>query len=202
MGYHTFVDGVPLPSSDLMTYLMKQAVIVCTSGSRPGGGTPPEGMTIYETDTDRMLTYTTSTTGWVPAWNKPWGYVGSAQITSSFGSTITAVTDITGLSVTATAVANRRWKITARGQLSSTVSTDYGTIFITDAGGTAAHQCAAPLTSVADATATALVTTTAGSLTYKVRASRNGTGNMTFAAVATVPGFILIEDIGPSAAPA
>ncbi len=35
--------------------LMKQAVIVCTSGTRPAG--PPEGMTIYETDTKLHMVY-------------------------------------------------------------------------------------------------------------------------------------------------
>jgi hypothetical protein len=40
--------------------LMKQAVIVCTSGTRPSS--PVEGMTIYETDTDRHMVYSGS--GW------------------------------------------------------------------------------------------------------------------------------------------
>lgn len=50
MAFKTFVDGVALPASDLNTYLMKQTVIVCTSGTRPSS--PNEGMTIFETDTD------------------------------------------------------------------------------------------------------------------------------------------------------
>ena len=45
-----------LASADVNTYLMKQAVISCTSGTRPSS--PQEGMTIYETDTDRYSSYT------------------------------------------------------------------------------------------------------------------------------------------------
>lgn len=55
MGVKTFNDGDVLTASDVNTYLMNQAVIVCTSGTRPSS--PTEGMTIAETDTDRILTY-------------------------------------------------------------------------------------------------------------------------------------------------
>jgi len=55
VAFKTFVDAVALPASDLNTYLMKQAVIVCTSGTRPAS--PPEGMTIFETDTDLVRIY-------------------------------------------------------------------------------------------------------------------------------------------------
>lgn len=55
MAFKTFLDLATLPASDLNTYLMKQAVIVCASGTRPGS--PVEGMTIYETDTDIYRVY-------------------------------------------------------------------------------------------------------------------------------------------------
>lgn len=55
MAFKTFNAGDVLTSSDVNTYLAKQAVIVCTSGSRPGSAV--EGMTIAETDTDRILTH-------------------------------------------------------------------------------------------------------------------------------------------------
>ncbi|MGW3809076.1 hypothetical protein [Micromonospora sp. NPDC005113] len=50
-----------MTASDVNTYLMKQAVITCTSGARPTS--PVEGMTIYETDTDTLLGYSGS--AWV-----------------------------------------------------------------------------------------------------------------------------------------
>ncbi|MEV0237555.1 hypothetical protein [Nonomuraea sp. NPDC050786] len=55
MAFKTFVSEEVLASADVNTYLMKQAVIVCTSGTRPGS--PNEGMTIYETDTDTYRGY-------------------------------------------------------------------------------------------------------------------------------------------------
>lgn len=61
MGFKTFVAGEVLTASDVNTYLMKQVVIVCTSGTRPSS--PNEGMTIYETDTDKVLVYSGS--AWV-----------------------------------------------------------------------------------------------------------------------------------------
>lgn len=60
MGYKLWTSEL-LTSADLNAYLMKQSVIVCTSGTRPSS--PPEGMTIYETDTDRYSCYTGS--AWV-----------------------------------------------------------------------------------------------------------------------------------------
>jgi hypothetical protein len=54
MGFKTWAAGDVLTASDVMAYLMRQAVIVCTSGTRP---TPVEGMVIYETDTDDIFVY-------------------------------------------------------------------------------------------------------------------------------------------------
>lgn len=60
-GFKTFVAGAVLTAADVNGYLMKQTNIVCTSGTRPSS--PEEGETIYETDTDRFLTYSGS--AWV-----------------------------------------------------------------------------------------------------------------------------------------
>jgi hypothetical protein len=57
MAFKTFAPGV-LTSSDVNTFLMRQAVITCTSSTRPAS--PSEGMTIYETDTDFLLSYSGS----------------------------------------------------------------------------------------------------------------------------------------------
>lgn len=56
MAFKTFTNGSILTDTDLNTYLMKQSVVQCTSGTRPSS--PPEGMVVYETDTDRLSTYT------------------------------------------------------------------------------------------------------------------------------------------------
>jgi hypothetical protein len=66
MAFKTFASGV-LTSSDVNTFLMRQAVITCTSSTRPAS--PSEGMTIYETDTDVVRIYSGST--WDVAFDVP-----------------------------------------------------------------------------------------------------------------------------------
>lgn len=53
MPYKVFATEEVLASADVQNYLMKQVVITCTSGTRPAS--PNEGMTIYETDTDKYM---------------------------------------------------------------------------------------------------------------------------------------------------
>jgi hypothetical protein len=48
-GFKTFLNGDVLTDSDLNGYLMRQAVVTCTSGTRPSS--PTTGQPIYETDT-------------------------------------------------------------------------------------------------------------------------------------------------------
>lgn len=61
MGYKTFTSGSVLTASDVNSYLMNQAVVTATSTTRPSS--PPEGMVVYETDTDALVVYDGST--WV-----------------------------------------------------------------------------------------------------------------------------------------
>jgi hypothetical protein len=73
MGFKTFT-ATTLTAADVNDYLMEQAVISCTAATRP---TPAEGMTIWETDTDRIMYY--NGTGWVildeprVTWTPTWG---------------------------------------------------------------------------------------------------------------------------------
>jgi hypothetical protein len=57
MPFKTFTPGV-LTSSDVNTFLMQQAVITCTSTTRPAA--PTVGMTIFETDTTAYAYWTGS----------------------------------------------------------------------------------------------------------------------------------------------
>lgn len=78
MPFKTFTPAV-LTSADVNDYLMKQAVITCTSGTRPAS--PINGMTIYETDTECYATYSGS------AW---WRRLGGVWL--AYTPTITGVT--------------------------------------------------------------------------------------------------------------
>lgn len=56
----TFIPGAVLTASQ-MNQVAQQVVVTCTSTTRPSS--PPEGMTIYETDTDCLTTF--DGTNWV-----------------------------------------------------------------------------------------------------------------------------------------
>jgi hypothetical protein len=133
------------------------------------------------------------------------GFIGQASITAT-SAVFTTLADIAGLSVTFTAVANRRYKISASGFIASTVANDTGRLSITD-GANAQQQAGNVPLPVAN-TGYAMgffvvVTPSAGSVTYKIRGERQaGTGNLTISAGATLPATILIEDIGPNGVPA
>jgi len=79
VGYKLWSAGDLLTATDINTYLSKQSVIVCTSGTRPAS--PPEGMLIYETDFDRYR-----------SWNgTEWSVIGQS-LTLGYTPTLTAVT--------------------------------------------------------------------------------------------------------------
>lgn len=79
MAFKVFTNGAILADTDLNDYLMKQTVIVCTSGTRPSS--PVEGMTIYETDTDRYA-----------SWNGSAWLTYAQTSTATFNPSLTAAT--------------------------------------------------------------------------------------------------------------
>jgi hypothetical protein len=88
MGNKTWVTEEVLASADVNNLLMKQSVIACTSGTRPG--TPVEGMFIYETDTDTYRGYDGSTWQEVFMLNPP-----RAEVTRTTAQNITDSTQTT-----------------------------------------------------------------------------------------------------------
>lgn len=168
-----------------------------TSGTRPAS--PGEGALIYETDTDDLLVFDGA--AWNPPRNLPWGVLGSV-ISTSNQSGISAVTDITGLSATFTAIVNRRYKLSLTTEVRSTVATDRIDTTITDgvnATQTTAFTVNPSTTRPTSVTIFVVVSPGAGSITYKGRiALGSGSGTITLDASATNPTSLLIEDIGPT----
>jgi hypothetical protein len=115
---------------------------------------------------------------------------------------ITTVTDVTGLSITFTALAGRLYKVSAYILVRSTVANDVGTITITDGSNNnkQVSNIVCLNTSYAEPiTLFVLLAPGAGSVTYKVRAQRSvGTGNILIDADALYPAIIVAEDIGTS----
>ena len=175
-----------------------------TSSTRPStGGIPYAGQMIYETNTDKLMQYTTSTTGWNPPWNLPWGIVALVEVTSS-QSSINTITDLTSLTSTNTFVANRRIRITGYlPNAGSTTSAVFWELTIADGSNTVLQkgvQATVSASQPAVVIAQKVLTTSAGSATYKLRGT-TGTAGGYHTASATAPSFLLIEDIGPAAAP-
>jgi hypothetical protein len=81
VGYKLWSSGELLTSADVNAYLMKQSVIVCTSGTRPSS--PNYGMLIFETDSGRYQSYSTVYSAWVPL---------GMTVTGSYTPTLTATT--------------------------------------------------------------------------------------------------------------
>ncbi len=82
------------------------------SYSTTAPSSPTIGQTYYETDTGELLVYYGSDTGWRRPWNMPWGRVGSAVSTANTTSVNATAKDVTSLSVTWTALANRYYRTT------------------------------------------------------------------------------------------
>jgi len=121
-----------------------------------------------------------------------------AQVTAN-QTPITALVDLTSLTVTVTVPAGRRLKITGYGILSSSVADDNASISIVE-DGTTVQTASVTLRPVGNGVVCiplVVRTPAAGTHTYKLQAARgNGTGNITLNAGASQPAFILVEDIG------
>lgn len=123
-----------------------------------------------------------------------------AEILASQGS-ITTATDVTGLSVTVTVPAGRRIRISSEAGISSTVATD-GVDYQICEGATVLQDRTAKLDVQAPEVVIhteVIVSPSAGTHTYKIRASRfAGTGTATVTAASNKPAYILVEDITAS----
>lgn len=134
------------------------------------------------------------------AWNQAWGVVASASKTSNQGS-ITTLTDVTGMSVTFTAVSGRRYLTTLELLAISTVAADFYESRITD-GSNVLKQLSTVyignLSSSIKSHLSVLESGLSGSVTRKARVARIGTGTLTVSADATYPSQIVVYDVGPA----
>ena len=131
----------------------------------------------------------------------PWGIVAYAQTTAS-QSGITTAADLTGLSVTFTAVANRYYLIQGFVTCYSSVGSDgFGCIIANSAGTALANAFAISRDNLVSYSAHCFyrVSPGAGSVTYKLRGQRSGTGTLTYQPDGVTPSFIMVTDIGVNA---
>ena len=202
--YRAWVDGETLTAANLIDYVQKNVVIPCdSSADYPDSSTRREGMTVYDKNADKLLTYTTSTTGWVAPWNMAWGFIGSSQIT-----TTTAATNANITTYSLTTVAYRRYKITlSSGAVSSSNATDIAGLCIEIAGTRYSRlniYCPVAASGVSGGVTVAYYNpTTSGTVTVAAYGERvQGSGTISWGASSTAPTVLAVEDIGPSGAPA
>jgi hypothetical protein len=129
----------------------------------------------------------------------PWGIVAYNQTATAQGS-VTTVTDLTSLTVTFTAVANRYYLIHGFVTVYSSVSGDNCGLIIANSANTAlatGHVISNTNAVAVHANIFYRVSPGAGSVTYKLRGQRGaGTGNLTYQPDATTPSFIMVTDLG------
>lgn len=133
--------------------------------------------------------------------NVPAGYMTHAAVTAAQGG-ITAIADLTNLSVTWHSLENRRYKITAKVEVYTSVA-DGGTVLsLTDASNNLLQRAPGVFSATAPPITLSILyieTGTGEELTRKLRLEKNGgTGNVTSDAGATYPAILLVEDIGPA----
>ena len=203
--FKTFVAGDVLTASELNAYLMKQAVIVCDS-SADYPSSPVEGMTVYDKALDSLLVYTTGTSGWNAPWNLPWGYIGSANQTSAVSGVTTTATALTGCSVSFTSLANRRYKISYYVRDEKGTAGGYNLGVIRTVGGTGGtyvgenpvQQYPSDTSAVGSGEGNTITDVPgAGAINYTLYLVEWFGGSHTI-----TNSHIIVEDIGPSGAPA
>lgn len=194
--------GQVLTAAHTNTYWMRQAIATGLSSARPTGY---EGRAVYDTDTDALMVYASATTGWRPPWNLPWGAVAApATISASQTGIGNTITDLTGLTITVASVpAGRRWRIVGDLRVTQNTAAAVPEIYITNGANAIANRRGITLGAgeTGSVHVEADITTTAGSLTYKLRAVV-GSGTVDIVAASDLIGILRIEDIGPASAPA
>ena len=126
--------------------------------------------------------------------------MGYASVTTN-QTGITTVVDVTGLSITWTAISSRVYELEAFVNVSSSAASDNVNVNICDSSNNQIQAAVADLSTTVGRLETisvrARVTGLSGSVTYKVRIFRNaGTGTLTVEAGATRPATFIVKDIG------
>jgi hypothetical protein len=203
-GFKSFTAGAVLTASDVNNYLMEQGVMYfATTAARDAAlSSPEDGMTVYQGTNDAsegLWCYNGS--GWARPWNMPWGHV-TEVVQASDSSSLTTNTWGAYLTWSGTGlVANRLYRArvnfyfvpSALGQL------DFG---IGAASGSPTRQFSqyVPLNTAPQCnTQEVTFTTTAGSMT-RLLTIKMTTGGGTV--ILKAGSSLIIEDMGPSGAPA
>jgi hypothetical protein len=132
----------------------------------------------------------------------PRGRVAYAQVTAS-QTPFTTQADVTGLSVTFTAVSGRNYRTTAFIELGYTAASDLIIAYLTTGANAqlVRHTIVSPALVAGASYMVAVMSynssSLSGSTTHKLRLERNtGAGTLATFAAAASPGYIMVEDLG------
>lgn len=210
-GYKSFSSASVLTAADLNNYCQSQSVMyfASTTARDTAITSPVAGMTAYidSGDANEGL-YTYNGTAWRkgPGWNAPWGVLATQSLTTTTNTTGTHTAgQANGLTVTFTAVNNRKLRITSTHNFTCSGGAN-GVGYYHRAGGTQIMNHSLPTLNASvwtSTTAVSLWTTTASaSLTIDVYFAAYPTNTaVNDNASASWPRFLIVEDIGPSGAP-
>jgi len=206
MPYTTNVAGTVITASYGNANIRDQVVTpFASTGARDAAiASPVIGMLEYisSNDANEGLTSRNSASQWRIPWNLAWGRVASGTASGADQTGITTVVDLTGFSQTFTAVGNRRYKATWTLTTIQNTSNGIQQIQISiDGATTIMHQ--QTVVAAADQAYSGVIefALTAGSRVVKLRGLTSA-GTMTIATTSLANGQFIIEDIGPSGAPA
>lgn len=136
-------------------------------------------------------------------WNTAWGRVAMAEITATAGAGTTSPVDVSGLSVTFTAIAGRRYRVGAVGATklaSGAASHASHSLYILQGSTNIQWSIGAPGgADFVPHSPTRDITFTPGSVTVKVQIARNGgSGNVEVYASTDLRAQLWVDDIGPA----
>lgn len=208
-GFKTFTAGSILTASDTNTYLMQQSTMVfATTTARDAAITAPsDGMMCYVNSGDAnegLYSYNGSAWRKGAGWNAPWGVVMNKAQTTSFTTTSTSGATITNFTQSVPLVNNRTYRMSLSVNLSNSTASAFNAFYIR-VGGTSIQSsqmvCGNTSNVFSHAFTTYYTATSTATATVDVLASVNA-GTMTIGASAGFGSTFIVEDMGPSGAPA
>ena len=197
MPQKSWAVGEEVLATDFNTYLQNQCVPQFTGTTQRDSqwAAPPNGAVCVTTDTNTMWLRAAGV--WITAAAQPVAY---AQVTANQAG-ITTIVDLTGLSVTFTAAAGRRYRVSAQALVLSSATADLIVGYIRDGANTQVgrwcqlYQVGTAGTGLL-AAGSVYLTPSAGSYTVKLSLERNaGTGTVTMQAGGGFPAFIAVDAV-------
>lgn len=196
-GQKTWVVGEEVLAPDFNNFIQTQVVAQFnTVAERDAWASPPNGALCVTLDTDTLWHRRLGV--WGKPWRQPWGFIGRAVKTDAQNGIGTSITDVTGLSVTFTAVAGRLYKVSMHMFVLPPSTTGNAITYLRDGANANLSRSDVPPSAGSHAGIDQFITITPPAGAYTVKASANAGANTMNVNGVNGPATLLVEDIGPS----